>query len=93
MTPLLRRHATTDFHIFFVVQNVLPQVNIFRQDLAREAERAGVVLNWNPKHPCRSVGALRLVMGAPAHRRAEVAQVTSCLLVCVLLHSFTLQRA
>ncbi len=52
---------------------------LFQQDLVREAERGAVTLNWNPKHPCRSVNALRLVQGAPAARRAAVAQVCSAI--------------
>jgi 2-hydroxychromene-2-carboxylate isomerase len=38
---------------------------LFSTDLMREADRAGVPLVWNPKHPVRSVGALRLLLAAP----------------------------
>ena len=53
-----------------------PKRALFQQDLLREAERAGVTLNWNPKHPARSVNALRLSLAAPSDRRPAIAQVS-----------------
>lgn len=41
-------------------------------DLRQQADRLGVPLRWNSRHPVRTVDALRLVLSAPAHERQEL---------------------
>ncbi len=43
-----------------------------RLDILRQAARAGLPLSIPPGHPRRSVGAMRLILAAPAERRAAV---------------------
>ncbi|KAI8813164.1 thioredoxin-like protein [Cladochytrium replicatum] len=46
--------------------------NIANVDFRRTLARSGVTLNWNPRHPVRSVKALRLLHAVPQSDRAEL---------------------